>query len=345
MEQLKGNGYLFLVAVLVILILLGAFYGRNLLDYVKKNDYIIYAGLLALLSFIVINWGNKKAAERSQEKITKATNEIVEKAVGQATMEIQNEVKVITEKSTGEAVKQITDNVGKIKNELDEQLQSLKQATKQLKFLQANPDILVQIEYQFQYENESYDIDFYNNMVEQLTIGNTYELTLESGDKKSEFLSEKNSFRTFNEEIDDSQEKIENTYVGAILSNEHYRNTSPQMVKVNYLLDVSVLDFNFEDLKIGDKVEFRLRKRTSLNGENYLFEKRRANHDYFKGGFTSFVYGHDSWPRAVVGLKVMTRNGYIFSCKVIKTDRLSKTDIDYGYVTLQEIIEITKTEN
>nr|WP_288935859.1 hypothetical protein [uncultured Allomuricauda sp.] len=351
MEQFKGNGYLFLVVVLVILILLSIFYGRNLLDYVKKNDYIIYAGLLALMSFVVINWGNKKASERSQKEITEATNKIVEDAVGQATKEIQNEVKAITEKSTGDAVKQITDDVGKIKEELDDQLQLIDAATEKLTNLQENHDILVQIDFEFFLDEEDGELDkdtFYDDMREQLTQGKFYELQLISNNQKTIFASEIQSFLPYDEDNTHGDRfDIDDRFISAFkLLYTHPHAYNPQPLRLQFVLDMRSSNFLLTDLKKGDNVELLLfTKGVSAMDEYSVVRKRIQRKTYFQFGFGPFVAteGTDKWPKARMKTIIKLRNGTVLNCGYAKTSSL-ETGEDNGFHAKSEIVDIIKPD-
>lgn len=349
MEQFKGNGYLFLAVLLVILILLSVFYGRNLLEYVKKNDYVIYAGLLALMSFIVINWGNKKAAERSQKEITNETNKIVEKAVGKAAQEIQNEVKTITEKSTGDAVKQITKDVGKIKSELDGQLQLIDTATEKLTNLQENHDILVQIDFEFLLNEEDRKLDrdiFYFDMREQLTEGKFYELKITSNNLETIFASEINSFLPYDEDNTHADKfNIDDKFISAykiLYTGPEAHN--PQPLRIQFVLDMRSSKFLLDNLKKGDIVEFLLFNKTlSNNDENSLISRRKKNSKYFIYGFSPFFGIEDvsKWPKASMKTTIRLRNGTILYCGKAKTSSM-ETGEDSGFHAISEVENIVK---
>lgn len=336
-----------LIAVTAIIFLGSIIFRKNIVDYLEDKQYIIYAGILLLLSFVAIHIGNKESAKVSKEETEKLIKEVADKSVQETINRLDSSTEALVSKSD-EAVTTITTHSTSIRDQLDKQLQVIDEATQTLKFLQENQDVLVQVKYEFLHGKEprASEIDFYNDMCRELLNGNTYELTLISNNKESEFISENSSFRTFNEEFDEEFETIENTYASGALYNEHYWSPNPQIIKVNYLLNVRVLSFHFKELKVGDNIEFRLRKSTSgnLSDENSLITRRRASNKYFKEGFASFV-PDNGFPKASVSIRIMTRDGHIFSCKNLKTDRLSPADIDYGFITRQEVVEIIEPGN
>lgn len=347
MDSLRSNHYVFIVLVIVVI---GVIYGKDFIDKIKSENlreyiwgfrYVIIAGVLALGSFILINWYNKMAADDTQEEI----NNLVEQAVDS----IQNQVATTVNELRDSVLTQIKDRTDSIMLDLENQKQSISSTTKGLSNLLENRDILVMVEYIFKNTVENVDAtsqEFYDQMFNELTNGNSYELKLKSDGKKAAFGSMNNFFQLFYEELHSEFGTIDETYANAKLSGDSKWAFNPQVIRVNYSMEFQSLGFSLKELKVGDKIQFVLRKThiAGLEDKSSLFYRRKQSRDYFRNSFLNFNKHAGVLPQGSIKIKLMTRDGTIYECKNIQTNTLSSLDPDYGIYTEQSIEKIIKPQ-
>lgn len=313
---------------------------KKMIEFLLTNNvYIWAAGALAFISFLLLNWGSSKSAENTQQNITNSTK-----------IEVQNAIKEIVEASTDaikleteNAVKDITILTDEMKNSLNHELSLIDSATKNLKNQIENQDILVQVEFSLKYKHDEPGLreDFYSIMQFELMNNNFYELKLISNGFNSIFSSENNSFQVFDERLD-GHNNIENSYLNGWSYSEMASIQNPQKIRVNYLLRTNKIGFIIDDIKLGDIVEFSIRKRTSSK-TNTVKKPWNPTNSPFVDGFASFVIKDDasSWPKGSIQVNIKLRNGSILKCKTIKTNFLGEIP-NYGFKSVCEINEIYK---
>lgn len=346
MENSQAKIFFFIgLLIIVNIVVIGIFYGKSLMEYFgtgektqllfNKNIIIIGAGILGLISFILINWYTLKLADDSQEQI----NEKVEEAVSS----IQTQVEKTVNGLAGSVITKIDDKTGEIIIDLENQRHSISSTTKGLSNLLVNRDILVMVEYKF--ENiEAPSQEFYDQMFNELTNGNSYELKLKSDGKKAAFGSLNNFFQIFHEELHSEFGTIDETYANAKLSGDSRWAFEPLVIRVNYLMEFQSLSFSLRELKVGDMIQFVLRKAqvAGLVDKNSLIYRRKQSSDYFRNSFLNFNKHAGVLPQGSIKIKLMTRDGTIYECKNIQTNTLSSLDPDYGIYTEQSIEKIIK---
>lgn len=312
-----------------------------------------FLGFVGTAMFAVIAHKSQKEATDNQNKIIELNESIgnaVERVeclnldIGQSTQNIEG----LTVKSNelAASIKTSQEELQKLNSDTKRQIE---ETSSNLINLQVNRDILVRAEFVFQNDKENIGGEhevFYYQMRDELTRGNYYELKMSSNGKVSAFGSDNNSFQIFQAEIYDNVfGSIDSTYTNAQYYGESLWAFNPQKIRINYLLNYQSLGFPLNDLKVGDKIQFVLRKVRPymLMDENSLYSKRKRSSEYFKDSFSSFSQYREEWPKAKIRISIMTRDGRVYECKGVLTDLIVNEAPDYGIYTKQIVEKVIKS--
>lgn len=336
---IKIGFYILLVLGLIFTVVL-FFYKKNIVEIIPGEGYILLAAVMAFASFVLLQKGTKAEAEKSSEQ----TNDLVKSAVNK----IDSSATQLAKKTEG-TVELITAHAGKVKDELDAKLLMIDAATAKLTNLQENQDILVQVDFELLHDQNDHDLDtdsYYFDFRDQITEGNYYELKLISDKKESTFASEIYSFLPYNESMTDTDKfNLDERFISAykvLYTHPHAYDIQP--LRVQFVLEMRSSNFNMEDLRKGDMVEFLLHKKGSnMADEKSLVSRRRRSRDYFKGGFESLfgIEDESKWPKSRLQMTIRLRNGLVLKCEKGKTNILG-TDVDSGFYSTAKIIEVSR---
>jgi len=266
---------------------------------------MIIAAVLAFFSLIIIHAANRKSALNSQEELTKTMEETAE-----ITLDRINEATITMVSKSEEASEKITQTIDILNTQLNGQLNLIDSATKNLKNQMENQEILLEIDYSFDWKFPNFDkyepISYTSSMINQLSENNYYQLKIISKEgKESFFATDINSFRYIDDTRND-EEIIENTFAPVIILNEHAKYN--HSFKMKFPIKAVSIRFLLEQISPGDIIEFVLTKNAA---------KKPSSKKDIISGFNLFTFtGHpEENPTGKIKLGIKLRNGKAYTSK------------------------------
>ncbi len=305
-------------------------------DLYLNGWYIVFAAILAAGSFALIHFGNKKSAERSQNKITEKTDDIVNKAVTKATQDLKQTTQAVTKNAVG----QISKSAANMKRELNQHLKTVEYATTILRNQIENQEVLLQVEYEFDLQGEvpkNFDIqNWVSDMRFELLNNNFYQLTIKSNNTESQFEAEIKKFYPIGER--EELYKTKEAFINSVELNEIMPNPR-QVFNVNHVLKTKNLNFLLGELKEGDVLNFSILKKKY---GDLITPSGHMSSNYYNNIIENILDGN-SWPKTNMIFWLKLKNGFTFKAERTKSDSYM-TSQGISFQNIATISEIIKPE-